>query len=297
MVKIKKIDEIAANVFVINDPMFPIYVIHGQKILMVDASILAKATEIEASLAEILGNDKVDTLLLTHSHYDHTGACAYLQAREHFNIIASQRTMEILQNPKAIEFIDKLNQEFKQLLKQDNALRVEMPDKLSAVHEGDTIPVGENRWLQVYETPGHTRCSISFLLLPENILFPGDAAGIMEKNGLVKPLFLSSFSQYSDSLEKISKLNAEILALPHNRIIKGRKNVWEFFNRSRLETEKLKEIIFKELETSSDFNAIGEKLLNLEYPLPTVAGPREALLINLTAMVKAVYYEFINKIE
>jgi glyoxylase-like metal-dependent hydrolase (beta-lactamase superfamily II) len=297
MVQIKKIDEFAANVFVINDPMFPVYVIRGQVNLMVDASILAKAAEIEASLAEILGNEKIDTLLLTHSHYDHTGACAYLQARHHFNIIASQRTKEILQNPKAIEFIDKLNQEFKQLLKVDNGLRVAMPENLSAVYEGDTIPVGGNRWLQVYETPGHTRCSISFLLLPENILFPGDAAGVIEKSNLVKPLFLSSFSQYIGSLEKVSRLNAEILALPHNRIIKGRKNVKAFFDRSLLETVKLKETIFKELQASSDFTAIGEKLLNLEYPLPTVAGPREALLINLTAMVKAVYYEFIKKIE
>ncbi|MCX6555836.1 MAG: MBL fold metallo-hydrolase [Candidatus Aminicenantes bacterium] len=295
--KIKKVEEIAANVFVINDSMFPIYVIRGQKKIMVDASILAKGDEIERNLAEIMGNDKVDTLLLTHSHYDHTGACAYLQAKQHFNIIASQRTMEILQNPKAIEFIDKLNQEFKRLLNQDNALRVTMPENISAVHEGDAIPVGENRWLQVYETPGHTRCSISFLLLPENILFPGDAAGVMEKNGLVKPLFLSGFSPYIGSLEKISRLNPEILALPHNRIIRGRKNVKDFFDRSQQETVKLKETISRELQASSDFAAIGEKLLDLEYPLPTIAGPREALLINLTAMVKVIFHEFIKKIE
>lgn len=297
MVKIKKVEEIAANVFVINDSMFPIYVIRGQKKIMVDASILAKGDEIERNLAEIMGNDKVDTLLLTHSHYDHTGACAYLQAKQHFNIIASQRTMEILQNPKAIEFIDKLNQEFKRLLNQDNALRVTMPENISAVHEGDAIPVGENRWLQVYETPGHTRCSISFLLLPENILFPGDAAGVMEKNGLVKPLFLSGFSPYIGSLEKISRLNPEILALPHNRIIRGRKNVKDFFDRSQQETVKLKETISRELQASSDFAAIGEKLLDLEYPLPTIAGPREALLINLIAMVKVIFHEFIKKIE
>jgi glyoxylase-like metal-dependent hydrolase (beta-lactamase superfamily II) len=297
MVKTRKIDEIAANVFVINDPMFPIYVIRGQKKLMVDASILAKGAEIEGCLAEILSNDKIDTLLLTHSHYDHTGASAYLQTRHHFNILASQRTKEILQNPKAIEFIDKLNQEFKHLLNQEDGLRVAMPENISVAREGDQIPVGKNCRLQVYETPGHTRCSISFLLLPENILFPGDAAGVTEKNGLVKPLFLSSFSQYIGSLEKISRLNAEILALPHNRIIRGQQNVKAFFERSQQEAVKLKETISRELQASSDFAAIGEKLLDLEYPLPTIAGPREALLINLTAMVKAIFHEFIKKVE
>lgn len=294
MVKIKNYSNITSNVFVIHDSMFPIYLIHGPKNIMVDCSILAKSAEIEENLAKILGNDKIDTVLLTHSHYDHTGACAYLQARHHFNILASQRTKEILQNPKAIEFIDKLNQEFKRLLNQDNSMHVTMPENISAVHEEEIISVSQNQWLQVYETPGHTRCSLSFLLQPENILFPGDAAGVMEKNGTIKPLFLSSYTQYIGSLEKISTLDAEILALPHNQVIKGRKNVQEFFSRSLLETEKLKTKIFQELQISTDFNAIAEKLFSQEYPLPTIAGPREALLINLTAMVKAVYYEFVK---
>jgi 2-aminobenzoylacetyl-CoA thioesterase len=297
MVKIKNYSNLVGNVFVIHDPMFPIYLIRGSKNIMIDCSILAKGREIEAGIVGIFGNDTLDTVLLTHSHYDHTGACAYLQARHHFNIIASQRTKEILQNPKAIEFIDKLNQEFKHLLNQNNATHVTMPENISAVHEGDKIPVEQNQWLQVYETPGHTRCSLSFLLRPENILFPGDAAGVMEKNSAIKPLFLSSYTQYVASLKKISALNAEILALPHNQVIKGRKNIKAFLNRSLLETQNLKNKILQELQTSSDFNAIAEKLFNLEYPLPTIEGPREALLINLTAMVKSIYYEFVKIYE
>jgi len=294
MVKTKNHSNIAGNVFVIHDLMFPIYLVRGPKNIMIDCSILAKGREIEAGVVGILGKDTIDTVLLTHSHYDHTGACAYLQTRHHFNIIASQRTKEILQNPKAIEFIDKLNQEFKHLLNQENSLHVTMPDSISAAHEGDIIPVGQNQWLEVYETPGHTRCSLSFLLRPENVLFPGDAAGVMEKNSTIKPLFLSSYAQYVASLEKISALDAEILALPHNQVIAGRENIKEFLNRSLLETQNLKNKIMQELQSSSDFNAIAEKLFSLEYPLPTIDGPREALLINLTAMVKSIYFEFVN---
>jgi glyoxylase-like metal-dependent hydrolase (beta-lactamase superfamily II) len=297
MVKTKKYSSIVGNVFVIHDSMFPIYLIRGPKNIMIDCSILAKGREIEENVAGILENDAIDTVLLTHSHYDHTGACAYLQARHHFNIIASQRTKEILQNPKAIEFIDKLNQEFKHLLNQNNPMHVTMPENISAAHEGDMIPVSQNQRLHVYETPGHTRCSLSFLLRPENILFPGDAAGVMEKNSAIKPLFLSSYTQYVASLERISALNAEMLALPHNQVIKGRKNIKAFLNRSLLETQNLKNKILQELQSSSDFNAIAEKLFSQEYPRPTIEGPREALLINLTAMVKSIYYEFVKIVE
>jgi glyoxylase-like metal-dependent hydrolase (beta-lactamase superfamily II) len=294
MVKIKSYSNIANNVFVLHDSMFPIYLIHGPKNMIVDCSILAKGAEIEENLAEILGNDKIDTVLLTHSHYDHIGACVYLQEKHHFNILASQRTKEILQNPNAIEFIDKLNQEFKRLLKQDNSLHVTMPENISAIHEGEKIPVSQNQWLQVYETPGHTRCSLSFLLQPENILFPGDAAGVMEKNSKIKPLFLSSYTQYELSLKKLMTLKAKVLALPHNTAIKGEKKVQEFFQKSLRETQKLKENILAALQNTTNFALIAENILNQEYIFPTIMGPREALLINVTAMVKSIFYEFVK---
>jgi glyoxylase-like metal-dependent hydrolase (beta-lactamase superfamily II) len=297
MVKIKSYSNITSNVFTIHDSMFPIYLIHGSKNMMVDCSILAKGAEIEENLAKILGNDKIDTVLLTHSHYDHTGACAYLQARHHFNILASQRTKEILQNPKAIEFIDKLNQEFKYLLNQDNSMHVTMPGNISTVHEGEKIPISQNQWLQVYETPGHTRCSLSFFLYPENILFPGDAAGVVEKNGKIKPLFLSSYTQYEQSLQKIMTLKAEVLALPHNNAVKGEKKIQEFLANSLSATQKLKTEILTALQDTQDFNLIAENILNRDYTFPTIMGPREALLINVNAMVKSIYYEFVKIVE
>jgi glyoxylase-like metal-dependent hydrolase (beta-lactamase superfamily II) len=82
---------------------------------------------------------------------------------------------------------------------------------------------------QVYETPGHTRCSLAFLLQPENILFPGDAAGVVEKSGKIKPLFLSSYTLYEQSLKKLSTIKANILALPHNTAIKGERKIRDFF--------------------------------------------------------------------
>ena len=283
------------NISIINDPMFPLYVIRGERNILIDCSILAKAGEIEENLSALLRKEKIDLVLLTHSHYDHTGALTYLQEKHYFNILASQRTKEILQNPNAIEFIDKLNQEFKRLLKQDNSMRVTMPENISAVHEGEKILVSQNQWLQVYETPGHTRCSLSFLLQPENILFPGDAAGVMEKNGKIKPLFLSSYSQYEQSLKKLMTLNAEVLALPHNTVTKGEKKIQEFLADSLNETQKFKTEILTALQSTQNFNLIAENILNRDYTFPTIMGPREALLINVTAMVKSIFYEFVKK--
>jgi glyoxylase-like metal-dependent hydrolase (beta-lactamase superfamily II) len=291
MVSMRRYSEIAEGVFLLHDPMFPVYLIHGPKPILVDCAILAKAMEIDKFLHDLLQGDPLVSVILTHSHYDHTGSCSFLQEKHKFNIVASQRTKEILQNPKAIEFIDRLNRDFNSRLLIKMDARVSMPENIVSVHEGDVIKISDKQWLQVYETPGHSRCSVAFLLKPENILFPGDATGIIERDKTIKPLFLSSYLQYVESINKIKTLDVEILALPHNQPIKGRKNIQEFLDRTLLQTELLKDKILSELRSNNDFNAIAEKLSAKDYSRPTVDGPREALLINLSAMVKSVFNE------
>ncbi len=274
--------------------MFPLYVIRGEQNVLVDCAILAKAGEIEKKLTTLPGDGRIGMVLLTHSHYDHTGACSVLQEKHGFKIIASQRTKEVLENDKAIAFIDDLNQKFKKILGDTSGSVFTKPRNIRAVKENDIIPLGGGQELEVFETPGHTRCSISFLLKPELILFPGDAAGVMEKNGSIKPLFLSSYTQYEASLKKLLALDAEVLALAHNTAIRGRERVKEFLGGSLAETRKLKGKILAWLGQSDDFGDIAEKILAEEYALPTIMGPREALVINVTSMVKSVYYEFVK---
>jgi glyoxylase-like metal-dependent hydrolase (beta-lactamase superfamily II) len=283
-----------ANVAAMRDAMFPLYVVRGERNVLIDCAILAKAGEIERNLEALLGDAAIAMVLLTHSHYDHTGACSRLQEKYSFEIVASRRTKEILENDKAVAFIDDLNQKFKRILNDRSPSVFTKPRAIRAVGENDRIPLPGGQFFEVFETPGHTRCSISFLLQPEKILFPGDAAGVMETDGKIKPLFLSSYTQYERSLEKLLALDAEVLALAHNTAVKGKVRVREFLSTSLAETRKLKEKIMAWLGHSQDFARIADRLLAEEYASPTIMGPREALVINVTAMVKSVFYEFVK---
>ena len=89
-------------------------------------------------------------------------------------------------------------------------------------------------------------------------------------------------------------LKADVLALPHNTAVKGGEKVQEFLHDSLRETQKLKEEIVTALRNTIDFALIAENILNREYSLPTIMGPREALLINVTAMVKSIFHEFVK---
>jgi len=294
MVKRTAVSKLRGNVYVLHDPMFPLYVIRGERNLLVDCGILAKAGEIEKKLDALLGKEKIHLALLTHSHYDHTGACSLLQGKYGFEIVASQRTKEILENDKAIAFIDDLNQKFKIILDDRSGTVFTKPRDVRGVGENDVIALSDGQTIEVFETPGHTRCSISFLLKPLDILFPGDAAGVVEKTGKLKPLFLSSYSQYEKSLKKLIALEAGMLALPHNHVVRGAEKVREFLAAALDETQRLKDEILVRLRKSEDFASIAEGILERDYDAPTIMGPREALLINVTAMVKSVFYEFVK---
>lgn len=291
----RKYESINKNVIVLYDEMFPLYIVKGEKNFLIDCSITAKAIDIHKTINMILKRGKIDSVLLTHSHYDHTGACFYLQNIYDFNIYGSYKTVELLKKEKVIDFIDRMNQDFKKLLNDNSKTKCEMLKNLNTIKQGDRIKVDNNNHFEILDTPGHTKCSISFLLQPEKILFPGDSVGIIERNGKIKPLFLSSYKEYEKSLNKLIKIEPHILAFCHNRYIKGKEKVKKFLELSLNSTKELKDKILKMLKKDQDFDKIAKEIFENEFSIPTVMGPYKAIMINLAAMVNSVYREFVEE--
>lgn len=166
---------------------------------------------------------EITTLVILHSHFDHVGIVPYF-ARKYpaIRVFASEAAILTFQKPRAIEFINGYNLlmagERKESLREfDLEWRPDIV--VHPAREGDRIDPGGVS-LKIFETPGHSNCSISAYEPDHKILFASDAVGIPFSDKLF-PAMNTNVDQFLASLEKLESLDVDILCADHYGYITG----------------------------------------------------------------------------
>ena len=171
---------------------------------------------------------KITKLLILHSHFDHVGIIPFLKRRNNRLILyGSARAWEILQKPRAIDTINKFSRDVARQASKEYvyaAYDLEWRDFLNGttVSDGDIIDL-EGLEGRVYETPGHSSCSISFHVPRLKALFTSDGAGIPYKDTILTSAN-SNFTKYQESLEKLKDLDVEYVCADHYGYISGKES-------------------------------------------------------------------------
>jgi 2-aminobenzoylacetyl-CoA thioesterase len=166
-----------------------------------------------------LKEDLIQGVIILHAHFDHIGIVPFFHRRNpDLKIYASTRAWEILSESKHIDTINQFSHRLTERMKIDvpyTSEELDWPVGVSGdrISEGNVIDLG-NRQIKIFETPGHSSCSISAYVPQIKALFPSDGGGIPYK-GIILAAANSNFSLYVESLKKLETLQIDYLCADH----------------------------------------------------------------------------------
>ncbi|MEI7997437.1 MAG: MBL fold metallo-hydrolase [Methylococcaceae bacterium] len=290
------------NIQICGHPTYPAYLVKGDRAsALIEAGLNLIGPSYLRGINQILGDcSLLNYILVTHGHYDHLGAISYLKKMiPEAKLMGHESLAILLQKQKVLDTMNFLSEQTwayfedikKNLLEKDNILiRPVTWDK--GLKEGDTIELG-NLNCHVYETPGHTKDHLSFFIPEEGILFAGEALGnaIIENENEMKAEFLTSYTDYLQSIEKLMKLSpkVKIIAMSHLYYYTD-DDVQKVMDLAYKDTICYRHLIEKYLDMENgNVEAAIQTMVRTEYDEKgNVYQERNAYMTNVNAQVKAI---------
>jgi glyoxylase-like metal-dependent hydrolase (beta-lactamase superfamily II) len=233
-------------------------------------------------------------ILLTHSHFDHaSGAPAVSKAFPEAKIIASAYAAEVFTRPgarRAIRDMDAAaarNAGAEPGVDMTSDLRVDI-----AVNDGDVIEAAGER-IRVYDTHGHTNCSVSYYFEDEELLVTSESSGFLFGD-ILCPAFLTSYRDSMASIALVERLAAPHLLIPHAGLISG-DEAKAYPAAIRRETEQNADFILSRYRAGmSEEDILAEYTAEYFDALIRDTGlqPRESFEANAEALIPRLIKEY-----
>ena len=211
-------DPVAIDSMMFGEPeMMAAHLLPGPKPALIDPGPANTAEGLVARL-RALGVTELDSIVLTHIHFDHAAGASKLA--EHFpgaKVYIHSRVADHLVDPSRL--IDGVRsvwgEKTDELFGTPGAIDRQ---RVVRLEDGDRIDLGD-RELQAIATPGHTRAHLAYLDSASGAVFCGDAIGIqLPTSPVIRPSTPPSDFSYVDALESIRRLDAlgaKSVHLPH----------------------------------------------------------------------------------
>jgi len=292
--------EIIDNLWMLGTNLYPLYLLKGrQGGTIVEGGTGAMGPILREQLAQLgIAADFVRQVIVTHAHPDHVMAVPLF--REMFpgvTVIASATAAKTLQAEKAVAFFCKADDMLTGALIQSGVVGEQhrRPPLASnqipvdrVVKEGDRIDidVDEAVALEVLETPGHSDCSLSFYDAARRVLIISDATGYyVPQHDTWWPNYFSDYGAYVRSIERLAALDAEVLCLSHNAVIRGADDVRDYFRRALEVTRAYHERIVADTKAGKSAEEIAAAL-GAEVYQKTQLMPADFFVKNCGLLVK-----------
>ena len=194
------------------------WVIPSEHPAVIDPGPASRAEAVDRKIRE-LGIGELDSIVLTHIHFDHAGGAAALaRLNPGARIFVHPRVAGLVVDPT------RLNEAVASVWGPQTGSLFGFPEPapagvVEAVSGGETIDLGAGRILEVIETPGHTRAHLAFLDREADAVFCGDAVALQVAGSpAVRPSTPPSDydrKAMTESMERLRETGVTRLLMPH----------------------------------------------------------------------------------
>lgn len=259
---------------------------HRQLIKNIDREIKAR------------GRKQPDIILMSHTHYDHVGALPYILKKwPDVIVIGAEKAKKVFESEGALKTMKRLGEVARDTF-SDSKEPVETAgfriDR--AVKEGDLIDLGKGQHFVVLKTKGHTDCSLTYVLEPDNILFASESTGVYHGNRDLHTAILKSYRDTIDSAVNV-KPTAQKVINPHFGIL-PEDVTGEYFDLYVKYAEIERDFILKHFDEGESFDEIMQAFEEAFFtPLRRQGQPRDAFLENAQYTIRHIVGVFRNNDE
>lgn len=276
---------------------YPLYLVKGKtQNALFEGGTAAMAAVVQQQLRQLdIAPESITQLVITHAHPDHVMAVPALRRiLANIEVLASQEAAATLSVEKAVAFFGKIDSTLTESLISAGSITDEHRPKPMekkqipvdrVLEEGDTITV-DGFVFKTVKTPGHSDCSLSFHEPVASILIISDATGYyIPEHNYFWPNYFADYAAYLDSIKRLAVLDAEILCLSHNAVIKGAHAVKTYIDTAISATENYHRRIIAETKAGNSSQQIAETL-GAEVYERTKLLPVEFFQKNCSLLVK-----------
>ena len=291
---VDQIGEIVDGVYMLGHRAVPIFLVDGVRPALFDAGMAFLGPEYARQIRQVLGDRQPAWCFLTHSHFDHCGAVAYLKTQfPKMQVVCSQKAANIFDRPNAISLIFDLNQFAAGMAVDfgvdpgDTAFEPFRVDATAG--EGDCFQISPDLTVLAMETPGHTWDFLSYFIPQRKLLVASEALGTPDETGYIVTDCLVDYDVHYQSMQRLSKLDIETLCLGHIYSCTGsdaRRHVAESLAQSR----RFRDMVERFLEgENGDIPAVMKQVKAVEWDGKSgLRQPEPAYVLNLEARINTI---------
>ena len=175
-----------------------VYLVLDEKPILVDAGMMAGPTL--KNIKKFIDPAKIELIVLTHCHHDHSGAAPALKEATGARLMLSEKEVGCIGDELAsVAYL--FGQQAPEY-KVDETLK-----------EGMVLDIGEWK-LEVMETPGHSTGSLCLYERTEKVLFSGDTV-FPDGNIGRTDMFGGSTDELVRSIQRLTELDVKIMYPGH----------------------------------------------------------------------------------